>query len=223
LIRDDGLGPGDQLPPEPLLADRFAVGRSTIREALKLLEQDGLIEVRHGSGRFVSAIAELRDARPITRFESATEMLSRLGHEFSTEVLDVVEAEPTASERRALDLPPRAQVLRVKRRRSQGRKLLVYLVDAIDRRVLSGTTDDYDWSRSVVRVLESEGHRIVSSAAQVRATTLPDEVPHTGSEERAAPWLLITETCVTDVGRAVLHANDYHRADAFAFHFVRRR
>ena len=36
------LKPGDQLPSEPELAARYGVSRSTIREVLKLLEQDGL-------------------------------------------------------------------------------------------------------------------------------------------------------------------------------------
>lgn len=56
LIEREGLKAGDQLPTEMALAAEFDVGRTTIREALKLLEQDGVIDVRHGLGRFVSAI-----------------------------------------------------------------------------------------------------------------------------------------------------------------------
>jgi GntR family transcriptional regulator len=223
LIGSNGLSPGEQLPPEPALAERFAVGRSTVREALKLLEQDGLIEVRHGLGRFVSAIAQLRAARPITRFESATEMMSRLGYDFATEVLDVAERGPTPTERKLLDLSAGSRVVCLKRLRTHSGEPFVYLIDAIDRRVLSRSPDEYDWSGSVVSLLEGEGHRVVSSAAQVRATTLPREAARKLRQRGAHPWLLITETCVTDAGRAVLHANDYHRGDMFGFHFVRRR
>jgi GntR family transcriptional regulator, transcriptional repressor for pyruvate dehydrogenase complex len=48
------LQPGDTLPSERELAGRYAVGRSSVREALRMLESRGLIESR-GSGAFVVA------------------------------------------------------------------------------------------------------------------------------------------------------------------------
>ncbi len=44
---------GVALPPEPVLAESFGVSRSTVREAVKLLEAKGLVEVRHGLGTVV--------------------------------------------------------------------------------------------------------------------------------------------------------------------------
>jgi GntR family transcriptional repressor for pyruvate dehydrogenase complex len=48
------LKAGDALPPERELAERYGVGRSSVREALRMLESRGLIESR-GSGTFVVA------------------------------------------------------------------------------------------------------------------------------------------------------------------------
>jgi DNA-binding FadR family transcriptional regulator len=45
---------GERLPAERLLAERFSVSRPTMREALIALEVEGLIEIRGGSGVFVS-------------------------------------------------------------------------------------------------------------------------------------------------------------------------
>ncbi len=45
--------PGERLPPERELCERFAVNRSSIREALKRLEHVRLIETRHGGGSTV--------------------------------------------------------------------------------------------------------------------------------------------------------------------------
>ena len=54
LILDDRLHPGDPLPPERSLADTFEVGRNVVREALRILEEKGLVEVVAGRGTFVA-------------------------------------------------------------------------------------------------------------------------------------------------------------------------
>ncbi|OGQ20452.1 MAG: hypothetical protein A2138_26755 [Deltaproteobacteria bacterium RBG_16_71_12] len=49
-ILDGRFRPGEQLPPERTLAERFGVTRNTVREALRNLEQLRLVAIRHGSG-----------------------------------------------------------------------------------------------------------------------------------------------------------------------------
>ncbi|THB81829.1 MAG: FadR family transcriptional regulator [Desulfobacteraceae bacterium] len=44
------LKPGESLPPEMKLKEMFSTGRGTIREALRMLEQKGLIDIRIGAG-----------------------------------------------------------------------------------------------------------------------------------------------------------------------------
>jgi len=53
LISTGVLKPGDRLPPERELAQRLGVGRTTVREALKLLTLSGLLEAKRGSGTYV--------------------------------------------------------------------------------------------------------------------------------------------------------------------------
>jgi DNA-binding GntR family transcriptional regulator len=45
--------PGDRLPPEPTLAERFRISLPTIRQAIGVLRGEGLLESRHGVGTFV--------------------------------------------------------------------------------------------------------------------------------------------------------------------------
>ena len=54
LIRDGVLKPGDRLPPERELAERLKVSRSSLREAMRALELQGLLVSRPGAGTFVS-------------------------------------------------------------------------------------------------------------------------------------------------------------------------
>lgn len=49
-ILSGDLKPGDSLPPEMKLKEMFETGRGTIREALRILEQKGLIDIRVGAG-----------------------------------------------------------------------------------------------------------------------------------------------------------------------------
>ncbi len=55
-LLDGRLGPGDHLPPERELAAGLGVGRSSVREALRVLEVMGLIRTATGSGPASGAI-----------------------------------------------------------------------------------------------------------------------------------------------------------------------
>ncbi|WP_166979144.1 GntR family transcriptional regulator [Paramicrobacterium fandaimingii] len=66
-IRDGVFPLGSALPRETELGTSLGVSRTVIREALMLLEEDGLITTRRGVGRFVAASAPkvgLEDLRP---------------------------------------------------------------------------------------------------------------------------------------------------------------
>ncbi|MCO8273636.1 FCD domain-containing protein [Actinoplanes sp. TRM 88003] len=47
--------PGTPLPPEPALGEAFGVSRTVIREAVKILQEKGLVQVRQGAGTIVTA------------------------------------------------------------------------------------------------------------------------------------------------------------------------
>lgn len=61
-IVERGLNPDDRLPSEPELIARFGMSKGTIREAIRLLEAQGLVKTRTGpgGGAFVNAPSESR-------------------------------------------------------------------------------------------------------------------------------------------------------------------
>jgi DNA-binding FadR family transcriptional regulator len=64
LIRTENILPGERLPSERDLATRLGVSRTSLREALIALELGGIVEVRGGSGVYVSEQAAAQAALP---------------------------------------------------------------------------------------------------------------------------------------------------------------
>jgi DNA-binding FadR family transcriptional regulator len=64
LIREENIKPGERLPAERDLATKLGVSRTSLREALIALELGGVVEVRGGSGVYVSEQAVPKAARP---------------------------------------------------------------------------------------------------------------------------------------------------------------
>jgi GntR family galactonate operon transcriptional repressor len=57
-IVSGALPPGSSLPPEPSLSASFGISRSVVREAVKLLEEKGLVRARQGQGTTISSTEE---------------------------------------------------------------------------------------------------------------------------------------------------------------------
>ncbi len=93
MIASGTLGPGSRFPTEPDLCDRLGVSRSSLREAVRSLAALGVIESRHGSGTYVSA---LEPAEIISRFSLSVELVPLGGFLELVEVRRVLESHATA-------------------------------------------------------------------------------------------------------------------------------
>jgi len=222
LIARGGLKTGDKLPSEAELSEKFSISRPMLREAMKLLEQDGLIRTRHGLGRFLSAAATLRVERPITAYESITSMLRQLGYKPQTRIVSFREEAADKEAARALRCRPGTPVVRLERLRHQGDEPLVYCVEVIRRDGLPDAVSEAEIKGSLNELLERAKKRPLMSSASVSAVELPKPIARVVGGKHRGPWLLITETCFTDGGEPVIFARDYHRGDAFSFNFSRR-
>jgi len=221
LISRD-LAAGDRLPSEPELAAEYGVSRSSVREALKALEQDGLVYSVHGRGRFVSPIGMVSVERPISRYESTTAMLEALGFEITTVVLDVREAPCNDRAAELLDIPAGTPVIELTRLRLCRDQPLVFSQNTVVREALPGPVRYRDWSVALTSALAAHGHLLVSSAARITAATLPADLAERHQLAGLDPWLLIEETSFTQAGERVLYSLDYHRGDLIGFNVLRR-
>jgi len=85
LIELKKLSPGDKLPPERQLADLLAVSRPSLREALHILQAQGLVQIKHGQGTFVQEpiVAQELRASMMTKTHGLNELFD------AREVLEV--------------------------------------------------------------------------------------------------------------------------------------
>lgn len=93
MVQRAGLGVGDRLPPELVLAERLGVGRSTIREALNRWEGLGIIKRRRGAGTFLAAHVPSPNGHVPT--------MTRLEGEAQLRLMEVRRALETAAVRQA--------------------------------------------------------------------------------------------------------------------------
>jgi DNA-binding FadR family transcriptional regulator len=78
-ILEDGLGEGTRLPTERAMLEEYQVGRSTLREALRMLESRGILSIR--TGRDGGPV--VRRPRPADLGEAMTLILQFKGVEFA--------------------------------------------------------------------------------------------------------------------------------------------
>src|SRR5215467_10052921 len=86
LISEGSLAPGHRLPAERELAEMFGVSRSSLRQALKVLEIMGVISQRVGDGTYLntaapSILAEPMESRLIVEPELAARAAARAAPE----------------------------------------------------------------------------------------------------------------------------------------------
>jgi len=79
LIQEGIFVPGDQMPTEPELAAELGVSRGTLREALRLLEEDGFISRKTGKGTYVRISRPSTAANSLERKFTALDLIKSMG------------------------------------------------------------------------------------------------------------------------------------------------
>ncbi len=214
-----GLQRGDKLPNENELADRFAVSRATVREAVLGLLEAGYLVRRHGSGTYVTNSP--RGNHTLDSTVSYNAMIRQAGHEPGDRVIDKGVRAPTELERGLLDLGEGENVIEVERLRLADRRPVIYSRDRIPEPLLAGEPADA-LDSSLYVILERSGHPVTRASARLLPTVADARLARLLELKRGAPLLHIDQVDYDASGRGVMLSLEWHVADAFEL-IVNRR
>lgn len=210
------LEPGDMLPTENELLDRHGISRNTVRQALDLLVNDGLIVRERGRGTFV---AQPKIDQGLTRIISFTEDMRRRGLKPDTRVLlrTLMPAPEHIAE--ALGLPVGEELAHLERLRlADGEPMSIeksYLVHRYCPGVL-----ERDYSSVPLREALAREYNIflVHGKQRISAIAAPADTAAHLDIAPGAPLLYIERTTYTARETAVEYLQIYNRGDRYTLH-----
>ena len=221
-IQSGTYAPGSQLPPELELSSALEVSRTTIREALRLLEEQGFIERRRGLGTFIRDQSIVKD---LSLNFGITEMITQAGYEVGA--VDVFIRVENADKKisAALDVPMGELLYVIDRVRTANDQRVVWSLD-IARASLFPDLDPAASDLSEISIYDylqsTLGYKITHGQATVRPLLADAEVSARLDVQRGDPVLLIEQTDYDQFDHPLLYSIEYHLPDKFVFLIQRK-
>jgi GntR family transcriptional regulator len=214
-IADGTLSPGTRLPAEHSLIERFAVSRTTIREAVQNLIRRGLVEIQRGKGTFVTQPKIYQELTKLTGFVEDMQLLGRqasarlVGHE-------IVHADQAVS--RQLGLPLGTLVVRIRRVRLADNQPLsfdeTYLPREIGEKIVQNDLE----AEPIFSLLEEKYDTPLTEAEyRLEAVSADPVVADALRINAGSPIFLIERTSYTEGQRPVDYEKLHYRGDQIQF------
>src|SRR5512140_1990641 len=221
-IRANKFPPGSQLPAEMELMQMLGVSRTTLREALRTLEEQGRIVRRRGLGTFVSE-------RPIVKDLSInfgiTEMIRQAGYTPKTGECRVLREAASAKVAENLQIAEGDPTFVVRRLRLANDTPIVWS----DERLPAAILDDRAPNENEVRNIslydyleKHHGIRIYQGTAVLRPIAAPRDVAEKLQVPRNSILLLISQTDGDETRRPIIFSEEYHLSDKITFLIQRK-
>ena len=208
---------GSQLPSEMELLQMMGISRTTLREALRILEEQRLIRKRRGLGTFVMERAIVKD---MSRNFGITEMISQAGYAPGTRDFQIFSDKASKSLAGKLSIPEKSMIVMIERVRTANDTPIVWTRDIMPQEYLGGwmPTEANLKGVSLYECLERYANvRIVDGVASFNPVQASREIAEKLSIKRNALLLLIEQVDHDQEQRPVLYSAEYHLTDKFNF------
>lgn len=210
----------EKLPSEFALAKQLGVSRATLREALRILEEESVIIRRHGVGTFINSKPLFTSG--IEQLNSVTAMIEQAGMTPGTIFLNSLTEEPTEEESQLFACKEGDRLLKIERVRTANGEPVVYCIDKIPEKILLSTFS-YE-KESIFYTLEKAANRKITYAvAEIEPLGYHEKVSPILECEPETALLVLTQVHYDEMDEPILHSVNYFKADKFSFHVLRKR
>jgi GntR family transcriptional regulator len=214
--------PGDRLPSEPNLSEQLGVSRATLREAMRLFEERGLILRQQGVGTTVVEMPQVIDSG-LEVLESLETLSSRMGLKMTMGDSEISLRAPLAMELELFDIPRNARLVEIKRTMLAETRPVAYLIDVLPESILPRRDLEERFTGSVLDLLLERKQPVLSHArTEITAVSASPEIAHHLNIQRGDVLLCFKGFIYDDFGDVVNRSESYFLPWTFRFHVLRR-
>lgn len=215
LIVTGELRPGEKLPSEKQLTERYNASRVTVRQALDVLQSEQLIESFQCRGHFVKKPAVVQS---LASYKGLREALSGTGHNVNSRIVKSRELMAGKKVAEALDIDIGDDVVELQRVRYLNQEPASFDISYFRRHVGLRLLKEDLSRRDLVDILESELGIPIGSAEICIGVTVPHaELLQQLQLEEGIPVLMIERIVTAEDGRKLQYELVYARTDAYQF------
>lgn len=210
----------EKLPSEFELAKQLGVSRATLREALRILEEESVIIRRHGVGTFVNSKPLFTSG--IEQLNSVTSMIINAGMTPGTIFLKSQTLEPTEADVHRFSCSADEKIVMSERVRTANGEPVVYCIDKIRESILP---ESYvAGQESIFSILEAvSNRRITYAVAEIKPLGFHEKVSPILKCEPETALLALKQMHFDESDEPILYSVNYFKADKFEFNVLRKR
>ena len=214
----------ERLPSEQDLALQFGISRATVRNALSILEKEGIIIRRQGSGTYPNRYVLRIDARAENAYEF-TELIEKSGYDPSIEILSITEKPLGSSVSEKLERSHEEVGVWVEKLFLGNGEPAIYCLDVFPRDIISTKTYPSDeLKKPIFNFLETHcNQKIYYFLAELVPQTAGKEIERLLNIGYGEPLLLFKEVGFTDKNRPILKSNVYYKDEFIRFSLIRNK
>lgn len=214
---------GERLPSEAEFAQTMGISRNTVREAIRVLEQEGIVYSRHGVGTFVVNRSKGLSTN-ITALGSISDIISSHGYKAGTQPPKIYTVKADEDLADKLDVKVGEEILCVERVRTADGTPVILVKDYIPG--MRGGVEEYmqKYEESLLSFLQKNYQIEVAYAnCTIKAAISDDEINEKLNLSGPTALILLEQFHYASNGRLAFYSDGYFVSDLFNFSVVRQR